>query len=118
MSTIKTHYFSTSLTLLAAFLPVACADTPTQPELATPASATIVEASVDLGPCDSLAVPTGHLLAARTYAQGVQIYRWNGSGWVFDAPEAQLTADAAGGGVVPSPLRVAPTRGQCGGAGA
>src|SRR5215204_1395292 len=100
MSTIKTHYFSTSLTLLAAFLPVSCADTPTQPELATPASATIVEASVDLGPCDSLAVPTGHLLAARTYAQGVQIYRWNGSGWVFDAPEAQLTADAAGGGVV------------------
>jgi len=29
------------------------------------------------------------------YAAGVQLYVWNGSGWVFQAPEAVLFADAS-----------------------
>ncbi len=34
------------------------------------------------------------------YAEGVQIYRWNGTSWIFVAPEALLFADADGNGVV------------------
>jgi hypothetical protein len=34
------------------------------------------------------------------YAEGVQIYRWNGTSWVFVAPEAVLFADTGGHGAV------------------
>ena len=54
----------------------------------------------DLGPCDSLRAPEGAKLAARTYAQGVQIYRWTGTAWAFVGPSAVLTADSAGIGKV------------------
>lgn len=48
----------------------------------------------DLPPsCVSLQVPAGHKLAFRTYALGVQIYRWNGSAWDFVAPLANLYTD-------------------------
>ena len=30
------------------------------------------------------------------YAEGVQIYRWNGTSSIFVAPEAELFADAGG----------------------
>lgn len=43
--------------------------------------------------CDSLQVPAGNELKSHTYAVGVQIYQWNGSGWVFVAPAAVLYAD-------------------------
>jgi len=43
--------------------------------------------------CDSLNVPAGNRISAHVYALGVQIYRWNGSGWVFVAPDATLYAD-------------------------
>jgi hypothetical protein len=92
--------FKKIFALLFGLMAVACADAPTQPEFGATTSPTVIDARVDLGPCDSLAVPAGHTLAARMYAQGVQIYRWNGSAWVFNAPEAQLTADADGNGVV------------------
>ena len=36
----------------------------------------------------------------RVYAEGVQIYRWNGSGWAFVAPEAVLSSDAGGNSTV------------------
>jgi hypothetical protein len=88
------------IALAFAFAAVACADVPTEPGVKTTMSPAVAEARVDLGPCDSLAVPAGHNLAARLYAQGVQIYKWNGSSWVFDAPEAQLSADEAGNGLV------------------
>jgi hypothetical protein len=43
--------------------------------------------------CDSLQVPEGHVLKFRAYAIGVQIYRWDGTAWVFVAPSAKLYAD-------------------------
>ncbi|HEX6279708.1 MAG TPA: DUF3455 domain-containing protein [Pyrinomonadaceae bacterium] len=44
-------------------------------------------------PCSEIVVPEGHKLQKIVYAVGVQIYRWNGSAWVFVAPEANLYAD-------------------------
>jgi len=44
--------------------------------------------------CDSLQVPPGSIEAFRVYAVGVQVYRWNGTGWTFVEPVATLFADA------------------------
>ena len=44
----------------------------------------------DLGDCQNLQVPAGHKVVFQAYAEGVQIYRWNGTTWVFVAPEAVL----------------------------
>ena len=52
--------------------------------------------------CSSLLVEPGHKVAFRTYAVGVQIYRWNGNAWEFVAPEANLYADAGFRGKVGS----------------
>ena len=38
-------------------------------------------------------MPAGHKVSFRTYAEGVQIYRWTGTSWAFVAPEALLYAD-------------------------
>jgi Protein of unknown function (DUF3455) len=46
----------------------------------------------DLGDCQNLQVPAGNKVAFRAYAEGVQIYRWNGASWAFVAPEAVLFA--------------------------
>ena len=43
--------------------------------------------------CDRLQVQGGRV-AFHVYALGVQIYRWNGTSWVFVAPAARLFADA------------------------
>ena len=51
------------------------------------------EADLPSPQCDSLNVPAGNRISAHVYALGVQIYRWNGSGWVFVAPDATLYAD-------------------------
>lgn len=40
--------------------------------------------------CDVIQVPEGHKLAAHRYALGAQLYRWNGSAWVFVEPVARL----------------------------
>jgi hypothetical protein len=52
--------------------------------------------------CEQLAAPAGHEVAYKVYAVGVQIYRWNGTAWVFIAPEAGLFASANFRGVVGS----------------
>ena len=44
----------------------------------------------DLGDGTSLQVEAGNTVAAWAYAEGVQIYRWNGTSWVFQRPEAVL----------------------------
>jgi hypothetical protein len=44
----------------------------------------------DLGHCQNLQVPAGHKVSSVAYAEGVQIYRFNGSTWSFVAPEAVL----------------------------
>src|SRR5262249_44094426 len=53
----------------------------------------------DLGALQNLQVPAGNKVAFHAYAEGVQIYRWDGASWTFVAPEAVLFAHA-GGGVV------------------
>ena len=45
----------------------------------------------DLGDCQDLQVPAGNKVAFHAFGVGVQIYRWNGTSWIFVAP---------GGGVV------------------
>ena len=58
------------------------------------ARASSVDNSPDLpAGCESLAIDEGNGLAFRTYAIGVQVYRWNGSSWVFVEPIATLFAD-------------------------
>ncbi len=44
--------------------------------------------------CDSIEVQPGNRVASRVYAVGVQIYRWNGTSWVYVEPVATLYADA------------------------
>ena len=44
--------------------------------------------------CESVQITTGDKLAFHVYARGVQIYIWNGTSWVFDAPRAALFAEA------------------------
>ena len=48
----------------------------------------------------AIEVPEGNKVHFHVYAEGVQIYSWNGSSWVFQAPEALLFADAGGNGTV------------------
>src|SRR5262245_53874823 len=54
----------------------------------------------DLGDCQILQVPAGNEVAFHAYAEGVQIYRWDGSNWIFSRPEAVLYADEEEDGVV------------------
>jgi hypothetical protein len=55
----------------------------------------------DLGDGGSLQVEAGNTVAAWAYAEGVQIYRWNGTSWVFQRPDAVLySGDGEDDGVV------------------
>ena len=42
--------------------------------------------------CDTLQAPPGNKVTFHAYAEGVQIYSWNGSSWGFVAPDARLFA--------------------------
>jgi hypothetical protein len=47
--------------------------------------------------CDSIQVPSGNKVSFHVYALyalGVQLYRWNGTSWVFVEPVATLFSDA------------------------
>jgi Protein of unknown function (DUF3455) len=70
--------------------------------LGTPATAG--QANDDRAPhlddCQNLQVPEGNKVAFHVFAEGVQIYRWNGASWNFVAPEALLFADAGNNGLV------------------
>jgi len=44
--------------------------------------------------CNDVQVPSGNIVAFHVYARGTQIYRWDGTTWVFVAPSAMLFADA------------------------
>lgn len=69
------------LTVWLAQLPAAMAGKGgREPELPTPL-------------CEQIQVPPGNKVAFHTYALGVQVYRWNGTSWVFVAPVANLYAD-------------------------
>ena len=75
----------------AVALAAACvAEAPVAPErLAAAPSAQRALQDLPAG-CEEIAVEAGHKVSARIFATGVQIYRWNGSAWAFDAPEADL----------------------------
>ena len=61
----------------------------------TPAAFTSADKSPSLpSGCESLEIENGNALAFRVYALGVQVYRWNGTAWVFVEPRATLFADA------------------------
>jgi hypothetical protein len=59
-----------------------------------PAMAQTSGRAPDLGTCGRLQVSDGSVVAFHAYAMGVQIYRWDGSKWVFVGPSAKLFADA------------------------
>ena len=44
--------------------------------------------------CNNVEVPAGNRVSLHAYALGVQIYHWDGTKWVFVAPEAALFADS------------------------
>jgi hypothetical protein len=73
---------------------------PADPVLQPAASLAAADRAVDLGECDSLRVPEGSQLALHVYADGVQIYQWDGGTWVFQGPSAKLYADAGRTGTV------------------
>jgi hypothetical protein len=68
--------------------------------VAAMALASMVKAEDNIQPpdlpsaCSYLQVQLGNEVAYRAYAIGVQIWKWNGTGWVFVGPEANLYADA------------------------
>ncbi len=88
----------------------ACADrTPVGPDresaletrlASTPSGSPRDARGPDLGSCGDLQVEAGNRLAYHVYAEGVQIYHWNGATWVFDGPLAELSADLDGRSVV------------------
>ena len=43
--------------------------------------------------CSEIEAPDGNLVASYVFAEGVQIYSWNGTAWTFVAPRADLYAD-------------------------
>lgn len=55
---------------------------------------------VDLGECDEINAPEGSKLVYHAYAEGVQIYQWDGTTWAFRGPSARLYADAGGRGLI------------------
>jgi hypothetical protein len=62
---------------------------------------TIADArGVDLGQCDDLGAPEGSTLVFQAFAEGVQIYQWDGATWAPRGPSANLYADADGTGLI------------------
>ena len=93
-TTYPFHVRSLNATLLALVL-IACA-------LLAPASAEPGNdnRAPELGDCEELTVPAGNKVSRKFYAEGVQIYRWNGTSWTFVAPDANLYASSKNKGVV------------------
>jgi hypothetical protein len=99
MNRIASQSFRSLAVLAAALLWAACADeAPLGPERGpAPAAQLASDAggpAVDLEGCENLNVPTGEVLALRLYAVGTQIYRWNGTAWIFIEPSAVLYPNA------------------------
>jgi len=90
----------TSLLLFAMATLAGCADDttlgPTE-RLGIPAAAS---RGVDLGQCDDISVPAGSTLVLHAYAEGVQIYQWDGGTWAPRGPSARLYADADQTGMI------------------
>jgi hypothetical protein len=88
----RTRGFRGMLAAMAAILFAGNAGADTNPSNGRPGP--------DLGICQRLQVEEGNKVAFHVYAEGVQIYRWNGTSWIFIAPEAVLFADIGQNGAV------------------
>jgi hypothetical protein len=82
---IKTAAASLILLMIAGLATAAIPTTPSKdkdgPDLPSPL-------------CDHVRVEAGNKLHSRVYADGVQIYRWDGLSWVLVGPDATLFANA------------------------
>jgi hypothetical protein len=104
MNSIALHWLKHSLVAVAvtALLAGCAEDSPVGPvaALAPTAGSGTETLAVDLGDCDNLRVRAGSQLVFHAYAQGLQIYRWDGTSWSLVGPSATLFADAEGKGIV------------------
>jgi hypothetical protein len=100
---MKTHisWMRRTFSVAVVMFAVACGDdVPAGPDAALLATLHTHKRDPDLSACQNLRAPEGSKLAFHTFANGAQIYRWNGTSWSFVAPDALLTEDAGGNGVV------------------
>jgi hypothetical protein len=115
MTSTTSHTFRQSLAALAAVaLFTGCADgarvgpddpsegsSPSTLLTAAEAAAVAFDRTPELGSCETdVGVPAGSKLSFHVFATGVQIYRWDGTKWVFFNPSADLYADAGRTGLV------------------
>lgn len=97
MNQTALHWLGRSFVVAAVALLAACAgDAPVGLNRAFEiAPVAEIDRDPDLGVCQDLYPEEGSKLAFHVYAKGVQIYRWTGTTWAFQGPEAELFADAA-----------------------
>src|SRR3954468_11220885 len=72
----------------------ACAAAPHAAYARTETTHDTTTVTPDLGECGDLEGAADERLSFHAYSEGVQISRWDGTAWVFLAPEAELFADA------------------------
>src|SRR5262245_38157172 len=93
------------VTLVAAIF-VACAEaTPLGPQSSSDLVMAMMPSEMgavppDLSNCPQIDVPADSKLVSHVFAVGAQIYRWNGTSWIFVAPDAKLYSDAGQNGLV------------------
>ena len=100
---MRTATSTTSLLLVISAAGAAlagCADETTLGPAEQPVIAAAASRGVDLGQCDEISVPAGSTLILHAYAEGVQIYQWDGGAWAPRGPSATLYADADHTGVM------------------
>src|SRR5687767_4193252 len=94
-TTLQAIRHSLAVVAAAAFVTACAGDAPLGPDRHV-----TLAVAPDLGECDSLQVPAGSKIVSQLYAEGAQVYRWNGASWAFVAPDAVLFANANSNGVV------------------
>ena len=103
MSQTKLLRLPSAALVVAAAVLSACVDAPVSPDERTavlsPTSGNLTQAA-DISVCPQLVVPIESKVALHVYAAGVQIYRWTGTSWGLYGPDATLSSDAAGRGVI------------------
>ena len=94
MKNTTLRWLGHSLAVALAALAAACAEgtglatAPTADLVAAEEIAAVADAGgshlpTDIPGCEKLRVPAGNKVSAHVFARGVQVYRWDGSGWAF-----------------------------------
>ena len=96
---MRTATSFTSLLLVAVAALAGCSDDTTLGPTERPAIPAAASRGVDLGQCEDISAPAGSTLVLHAYAEGVQMYQWNGT-WAPRGPSATLYADADQTGVI------------------